>query len=357
MIDRSQFSRKILAGPEGNSDESLARIATAKRRIQSILDRDTVACQKTLEQKIAEQGPRDMRVDPHLIGRAILDLSELKRLVTNNHAATGRIGWFSNSGRAAAEVTARLNFLAPLYDSVSGHGFGNLTGDALELIVWKSLREVQGQNRRFTYQGHFDLTKPKNTQGRYHRIQPPKNMGEHTTKKEADFFQFGHAAGALCIECKNLLEWIYPDHVIIKELIIKSSDLQMIPVLIARRLHYTTRNNLLYPAGIMAHESLYQYYPADHADLAAQVRHARNLGFTDVLAVEEPHARTQRFFGELLPGLAAPMAAKWNKHQSALVAFANEEIKLHELYREIDSPAASSWSADDDGPTPADFDF
>lgn len=353
MIDKSQFSRKILDGPEGNSDESLERIAIAKRRIQSVLDRDTIACQKTLEQKISEQGPREMRVDPHLIGRAILDLTELNRLVTHHHQSTGRLGWLSNPGRAAAEVTERLNFLAPLYDSVSGHGFGNLTGDALELVVWKALRSVHAAKRRFTYQGHFDLTQPKNDHGRYRRVQPPKSNGEYTTKKEADFFQFGHTAGALCIECKNYREWIYPDHVIIKELIIKASDLQMIPVLVARRLHYTTRNNLLAPAGIIAHESLYQYYPADKAELAAQVRHARNLGFTDVLAVEEPHARTQRFFGELLPGLVAPMGAKWTKNMGALVAFANEEIQLPELYREIGSPAASSWEED---MNPADWD-
>lgn len=355
MIDKSQFSRKVLSGAEGNSDEALARIATAKRRIQSVLDRDTTACQKTLEQKISEQGPREMRVDPHLIGRAIVDLSELNRLITNNHPATGHVGWFSNPGRAAAEVTARVDFLAPLYASVSGHGFGNLSGDALEVIVWKALREVQARERRFAYQGHFDLTRPKNRQGRYHRVHPPKTMGEHTTQKEGDFFQFGHAAGSLCIECKNYREWIYPDHGIIKELIIKASDLGMIPVLVARRLHYTTRNNLLYPAGIIAHESLYQYYPADHADLAAQVRHARNLGFTDVLSIEEPHARTRRFFSELLPSIVPAMAAKWTRNIDALVAFANDEIKLHELYREINSPAASSWS--DDGPTPADMDY
>jgi hypothetical protein len=347
MIDRTQFSRKVLDGPEGNSDESLLRIATAKRRIQSVLDRDTVACQKTLEQKIAEQGPREMRVDPHLIGRAILDLTELNRLITHTHAATRSLGWYANPGRLLPDVSARLDFLAPLYDSVSGHGFGNLTGDALELIVWKCLRDIYMRNRRFAYQGHFDLSKPKNEQGRYRRIQPPKSMGEHTTLKEADFFQFGHEAGSLCIECKNLREWIYPDHTILKELIIKASDLGMIPVLVARRLHYTTRNNLLVPAGIIAHESLYQYYPLDHADLAAQVRHARNLGFTDILASEEPHARTQRFFSELLPRLVAPMSAKWSRNVNALVAFAHEEIKLPELYREIDSPAAGSWTVFD----------
>jgi hypothetical protein len=347
MIDRTQFSRKLLDGPEGNSDESLARISTAKRRIQSILDRDTACCQKTLEQKIADQGPREMRVDPHLVGRAVLDLSELNRLQANHHTSTGSLSWYSNPGRPPAEIETRLQHVAPLYDRVSGHGLGNLTGDALELVVWKVLRDYHLRNRRFTYQGHFDLSKPKNSQKRYHRVQPPKTMGDFSTLKEADFFQFGHEPGALCIECKNLREWLYPDHTHLKELIIKASDLRMIPVLVARRLHYTTRNNLLVPAGIIAHETLYQYYPADQAEIADQVRHARSLGFTDVTASEDPHPRTVRFFSELLPNLVEPMAARWFKNMDALVAFAHEEIKLPELYREIGSPAASSWTTED----------
>jgi hypothetical protein len=186
MIDKSQFSRKILDGPEGTSDEALARIAIAKRRIQSILDRDTACCQKTLEQKIAEQGPREMRVDPHLIGRAILDLTELNRLVAHRHATTGALSWYANPGRPSFEIIARLDQVASLYDQVSGHGFGNLTGDALELVTWKALRDYHAKNRRYTYQGHFDLTVPKNAHSRYRRIQPPKAMGEFSTLKEAD---------------------------------------------------------------------------------------------------------------------------------------------------------------------------
>src|SRR5207244_10752966 len=107
--------------------------------------------------------------------------------------------------------------------------------------------------------------------------------------------------------------------------IIQAADLHMIPLLVARRLHYATRTNLLMPAGIIAHESLYQYYPLDQAEIAAQVKHARSLGFTDVLASEEPHARTVRFFSELLPAIVEPMAERWNANKDALVAFAREQ--------------------------------
>jgi hypothetical protein len=78
-------------------------------RVQSILDREIVAHQKTLEQKIAEQGPKPMRVDPHLIGLAIMNLLELNRLAEHRHADTKGTPWYANPG------TKRLTELAPLY--------------------------------------------------------------------------------------------------------------------------------------------------------------------------------------------------------------------------------------------------
>src|SRR5438445_4058377 len=148
MIDRTQFSAKLLAQPEAGSDATLERIALAKRRTQSVLDRETVACQKTLEQKISDQGPSDMRVDPALVGKALMDLREQRRLQSHTHRATGGISWYANRTRNITEVNERLDLLAPLYDHVIGHGFGNLSGDALELIVWKALRGVEAANPR-----------------------------------------------------------------------------------------------------------------------------------------------------------------------------------------------------------------
>jgi hypothetical protein len=251
-------------------------------------------------------------VDPHLLGLAIVDLIELNRLREYADPATGsRPIWYANPGTSAADVEARLADLAPLYASVSGSGFGNLTGDALELIVQKCLDQVYAADPRFPYQGYFHLNEPKTPQGRYRKTQPPKSIGPHSTQKEADFLQFGHAAGPLCIECKNYREWIYPHHDMISELIVKAADLGAIPVLIARRLHYTSMTNLLEPAGIIAHETYHQYYPADRAELAEKVKHKRSLGFTDVLPADAPHPRTVKFFTTTLPTIVDRMAARW----------------------------------------------
>lgn len=283
------------------------------------------------------------RVDPHLIGLAIMDLTETNRLAIHHHASTAGTHWYANPATTAAEVQERLNALAPLYKSVSGDGFGNQTGDALEVVVFKTLDRVSKAKPRFSYLGQFQLDKPKNASGRYQKTHPPKTFAGHSTEKEFDFIQVGYDEGALGIECKNYREWLYPHHATIKELIIKAHQLNVLPVLIARRLHYTTKTNLLAPAGIIAHESYYQYYPADKAELAAQAKHKRSLGFTDVLATEEPQPRTIRFFEELLPPLVAPMAETWQCHREALVAYAREEINLAQLYTEIDSPAGGKW--------------
>ena len=307
MPDHPHFSQKLLDHDGAQSEAARERIALAKRRIQNTLDRERVAHQKTLEQKIAEQGPMGQRVDPHLIGLAIMDLTELNRLAIHHHASTTTTKWFANPATPAAEVQERLNTLAPLYKSVSGDGFGNQTGDALEVIVFKCLDRYHKANPRYSYLGQLLIDQPKNQQGRYEKLHPPKHIAGHSTTKEFDFIQVGYDAGPLGIECKNYREWFYPHHTLISELIIKSHQLNVVPVLIARRLHYTTKSNFLQPAGIIAHESYYQYYPADKADLAAQAKHKRSLGFTDVVATEEPHPRTTTF-SKHLPSLVEPMA-------------------------------------------------
>ena len=343
MVDRTKFSQELLSKPEAQSPGALDRIGQAKRRIQSILDRQIVANQRTLEQKISDQGPTNQRVDPHLVGLGLFDLLKLNRLRSHFHPKTGTKHWYANPGTADADVNSRLAELAPLYDSVSGHGFGNLTGDALELIVYKCLQEIYDDDPRYPYQGAFHLDKPKNAQGRYHKTQPPKAIGLFSTQKEADFLQFGHAPGALCIECKNYREWIYPHHEAIRDLIVKASELGAIPVLIARRIHYSAMTNLLAPAGIIAHESYYQYYPADQTELAERVKHKNSLGFTDVAATETPHDRTRKFFSNTLPSIVAPMAQRWKANQTALLEYANDDINQAQLYSAIGSPAGGKW--------------
>ena len=314
------------------SESAASRVRIGKRRIQSVLDTHTVANQKTLEQKISDQGPGDRRVDPGLLGLAIKDLIEQRRLATHTHPATKKLRWLSNPATGTNRVKEKLDVIAPIYDNINKDGFGNLVGDALEIVIFKCLLAVERERPRYTFQGTFDLTGPKNGQGRYNKTDPPKSIGNKTTNKQADFLQFGYDDGHLCIECKNYREWIYPHHQAIKDTIIKAYELGSIPLLVARRIHYSTFTNLLKPSGIIGHQSLFQYYPADQSDLAVKVKDKNGLGFTDVTAIEQPHRISLEFFLNNLSevvGIAGPI---WKTNRQLLYDYANNEVDLKSLY-------------------------
>jgi hypothetical protein len=344
MTDNAQYSQWLLSHPElsGRSKALLPRVGLAKKRIQSILDRDTIANQRTLEQKISDQGPSGQRVDPHLVGYAVKDLLELNRLQKILHKKTNT-HWYANPATKPEHYDPKLQKLAPLYAAITGGGFGNLSGDALEIAVFRCLDAAFDANPRHTYHGSFYLDKPKNKEGRFDKIKPPQNIGKYVTKKSPDFLQYGHAPGPLCIECKNYREWAYPRESYIKDLIVRASELNAIPVLIARRIQYATITNLLVPAGIIAHESYYQYYPSDKSALAESVRDKRSLGFTDVLASETPHARTLKFFLQDIPRVVDASAARWLANKPHLLDYATDKINLAQLYTAINSPAGGKW--------------
>jgi hypothetical protein len=339
---KSLFSKKLLDHPEAKNAAALERIAMAKRRVLAVLDREIVAHQRTLEQKISAQGPEGQRIDPHLLGLALMDMAELNRVKKLAHAPTKTTAWYSNIGTKDDKIAEKLGEVAPLYSQVTGGGFGNLTGDALEVITFKCLQQISVAHPRYAFYGHFYLDQPK-VNGRFDRIEPPQNVGGATTIKKADFIQFGYDEGYLAIECKNYREWLYPTSGLIKELIIKSYELKALPVLIHRKIHYSTKTNLLAPAGIIAHESYFQYYPSDQAEIAEKVQHKRSLGFTDVRPTEEPDPRTIKFFTVDLPKIIGPMAAKWNANKGYLYEWANGGINTAQLYSAIESPAGGKW--------------
>jgi hypothetical protein len=125
-----------------------------------------------------------------------------------------------------------------------------------------------------------------------------------------------------------------------KDLIRKCCATGAVPMLIARRIHYSAITNLLAPAGIIAHQSYYQYYPDGHDDLIEQVRDKRSLGFTDVRSWQNPHARTASFFKSSLPAVGPEMAARFRRFRRPLLEYAENRITRAALYRAIRSPAA-----------------
>lgn len=342
------FSEKLLSKPEAKNADALHRIELAKARVQKVLDRERVAHQKTLEQKISDQGPSGQRVDPHLLGLAIMDLQEQNRLKTAKHKATGPQRWYANRLTKAEEINPRLNELAPIYAETLAAS--NHVGDALEVITEKAISSAFHGQQRFTYQGHFLLDEPRDKHGRFKKFQPPKAIGPHSTLKEADFILFGFDQGPICVECKNYREWFYPHHGEIKSTIIKAYELGTIPVFVGRRIHYTTRENFFAPAGIIFHESFYQYYDPEHTELAAKAKEKSLLGFSDIRASHEPDTRTSKFFADYLPSLLETAAPRWAAARDSAYAYAKNEMNLAQLYTEIGSPAGGKWVTPEEPP-------
>jgi hypothetical protein len=313
----------------------------AMLRLPNVLDTNIVANQRTLEQKISDQGPDEQRVDPHLLRLALSELVHYRRLIREITLPESHVPWYANAGQDPVKVTDKLGQLAPLYEQVAHGAFPNLVGDALEIVVFRQIQARTRADRRCSYQGSIDYHGTK-TRGRYRKVDPPLTFMEGTSHGPVDFI-FNHPdVGALFVECKNVREWIYPNDGKIKELIRKCCATGATPLFIARRIHYATITNLLEPAGIIAHESYHQYYPDGDDDLIARVRHKRSLGFTDVRSWEDPDRRTGAFFRTMLPAVGAEMAARFRRHRRHLLAYAENTMSRAELYRVLRSPAHPS---------------
>jgi hypothetical protein len=112
--------------------------------------------------------------------------------------------------------------------------------------------------------------------------------------RKLDFLVQHPQAGYAGIEIKNIREWIYPDREEIRELLSKCCALDVVPVLIAQRIHYSTFS-VLKPCGVIVHQTFNQLYPSAELELSEKVRDKRLLGYHDVRVGNIPDARLNRF--------------------------------------------------------------
>lgn len=324
----------------------MGRIRLAMLRIPNVLHTNTVANQRTLEQKISDQGPSEQRVNPHLLGLALNELSHHRGIVRETRPTNSHVSWYANAGTPATDIDTKLSQLVPLYEQVAHGDFPNHIGDALEIVVYRCLQARARADRRCTYLGSINYRGPKLRNGRYAKTDPPTQFLEGNAHGPADFIYTHPDIGGLFIECKNVREWIYPNDNKIKELLRKCCVTGAIPVFIARRIHYSTISNLFEPAGIISHESYFQYYPDGHDELLERVRHKRSLGFTDARSWKDPHPRTATFFKTNLPEIGPDMADRFRRYRRHLREYAEGGMSRADLYRAIHSPGASRATRD-----------
>lgn len=303
-----------------------ARIDLGRKRLASVLTRHGVAHIRTLEQKIADAGPNDQRIEPQLIGEALSRMRKAGEVVSFNDPASGT-KWHHLTTMPADYVSQRLAAQRPIYQQVHGSEFVKRVGDALEVAVFRAILEAKYHH----WGGFVSIDGPDSV--RYKKIEPPTTYNLRTSASPVDF----HAlvgGEVVAIEVKNTREWVHPDSDEIRKLLQKATDLDMVPVLIARRIPYVTMSTLE-ACGVLGHQTYNQRYPATDADLAAKASNKDLLGYHDIRLGNEPDARMRRFFSELLPQLAPRARAKFDDMKDLLADFARKEISYKKFYTEL----------------------
>ena len=77
----------------------------AKKRLRNILSNHTVALTRTIEQKIADAGPYNQRINPHLITEARNELIEAGDLQAINRKGSA---WYALSDTPEDQIEPRL---------------------------------------------------------------------------------------------------------------------------------------------------------------------------------------------------------------------------------------------------------
>ena len=120
----------------------------AKKRLQSVLRNHAIATARTLEQKIADAGPLNQRIDPHVLmpARKELEDGEIIRSIQANG-----IEWYHLADADADVVTARLAEQSTVYEETIQRGFTRRLGQSAEIAVYRALKE----QKEFSYFGSY----------------------------------------------------------------------------------------------------------------------------------------------------------------------------------------------------------
>jgi hypothetical protein len=151
------------------------RASLAEYRLTRVLRTYTVASMRTLENKISDGGPANMRIDPHILTEArnrLITAGTLKREVHENTP------WYSLATADPSAVAARLADLLPLHRQYQR--LGQRVGQALEIAIYRALCA----QTQLTFFGAFrGLDGPDDTL--YSKDEPPKTISEKNDGRRA----------------------------------------------------------------------------------------------------------------------------------------------------------------------------
>ncbi|HZE70567.1 MAG TPA: hypothetical protein VE135_13720 [Pyrinomonadaceae bacterium] len=296
-----------------------SRLALAETRLRNILRKHVVASGRTLEQKISDAGPNNQRIDPHVL--TIVRRSLIQRGVIE-HIQTGNTRWYYLSGTDPSTLANRLSELDSLHERTQKRDFIIRLGQTLEIATFR----VLSSQSNLEFFGDFPDLDTHDDSTHYSKTEPPSSLSGQRIPhgKQLDFIVRHPQEGYAGLECKNIREWMYPDRVEIRETLLKCCALDIVPVLIARRIHYSTFS-VLNPCGVILHQTFNQLYPGTDLELANKVKDKTLLGYHDVRTGNQPDARLVQFLETNLP-LVLPTARKsFDAFKDLLCGYGNSE--------------------------------
>lgn len=279
------------------------RLALARRRVLNILRTYTAVNHRTLENKISDAGPNQQRINPHVIGEALEDL-RTDNTILRLERATGH--WFTLPGFDPEAVTRRISELEAIHRPITAASLR--IGQALEIAVCRAILEAK--EHLDLLGGFLDLDDHDDSTP-YRKEEPPRMWrGARFLAGRLDFVVVDRASSvAGGLEVKNVRQWLYPSHDEVRSLLTKCCALDLVPILVARRVHYIT-TRLLIPRGGIVHETYNQRFPFADATLAAQAANKDLLGFHDIRIGNQPDQRLRTFIKQL-PGLLKQAQARF----------------------------------------------
>lgn len=303
------------------------RLDIARTRIPKILGSHGIAVMRTLEHKIADAGPYNQRINPHLISEARNQLIEEGVVVRSMRDGAP---WFQLNDTPNDYVKERYEEQAPVFREVGNQSFSRRVGQSLEICVQNAL-DAQDS---LEYFGRFTDLDAHDDSSLYSKEEPPSHIGSRAlpNNQKLDFLVRSKEGPGLWagVEIKNVRHWLYPHQEEILELLRKCTTLDIVPVLIARRIPYVT-GFLLRRCGVITWETLRQRYPSTAGDLASRARHKRLLGYSDITLGTEPDGPLKNFIGNNLPSVLPEQRSAFDEYKDLLSAFGNEEISYEEF--------------------------
>lgn len=304
------------------------RLAVGCRRIRNILQSHEIALMRTLEQKISDAGPYEQRVDPHILSAARKHLAEAGEIDSCRRSRTGP--WYHLHTTPEICRERRLRELVPIAREIQTGNRGKRIGQALEIAVYRSLKQTQNEHG-LTFLGGFPCLDDDDSR-LFQKEEPPSLISGRslTGNQSLDFCVVHPEAGLAGIEVKNTRAWIYPDSEEITETLAKCCALDAVPTIICRRYAYGTYS-VLHKCGVLLFQNYNQLYPASERQLAAKASHKHLLGYHDIRVGNAPNPRLRTFIGKHLPRTLPDARIRFDQHKDLLERFAARDMLYEEF--------------------------